>query len=86
MAKVSGSNGMSAVFKCQEKLSGDSYLDKDIQRLAGQRVEIERVEIRAMDYGKNLRLVILGKPVPLAYFKEYPPIDELREIAVVIAT
>lgn len=92
MAKNSGGNGNSCdglSARLKHTVSGCVYVDKDIQGLAGATLDIEGVEVRRMDQERYPNLAVRGKSgtlhsVPMAYFTNHPPIDELRKIAVVV--
>lgn len=82
-----GGNGMSAVLK--HTVSGCPYVDKDVQGLAGALMNIHGVEVRKTDHERTPHLVVRGRSgtlhsVPVGYFTNHPPVDELQKIAVVV--
>jgi len=76
-------------FVLSHKVSGDEYVIKGIQGLAGKEVKPEGFEIKSANPGGPVRVVIRGtdhrcQPLALSCFSEHPPENELRSQATMV--
>ena len=76
-------------FVLGQNITGNPYVGKGIQGMAGETVVPEGFEVRRTDPNKSVRAIVRGKdgrrqPLHLCYFSEHPPEETLRQMAVVV--